>query len=224
MSKYEIETFEGEVAECDDPVELGRKVMLAFRRLPSDAALAFFARLMTAELAHPLKVAVWDAVRYSHIWWGVDDVLKGEIMNNPLIQQAFADAVPMRHWVVDKKCLGWQNVCMTLEPDIIAAQGFVKNDFHLLLYLITHAADDEAACFMRNRFAVGEASDVVRNYFDSRGNGILWYLTYRDDQNARGGFACPRTECELLRLGADPYRRNNLGLCWNDVARHVIRP
>ena len=32
VSKYEIETFEGEVAECDDPVELGRKVMLAFRR------------------------------------------------------------------------------------------------------------------------------------------------------------------------------------------------
>ena len=220
MSKYEIETFEGEVAGCDDPVELRRKVMLAFRRLPGDAALACFARLVTAKLAHPLKVAVWDAVRYSHIWWSVDDVLTGEIMDNPLIQQAFADAVPMRHWVVDKKCLGWQNVCMTLEPDIIAAQGFVQNDFHLLLYLITHAADDEAACFIRNRFA----GDAVKDYVDSRGNGILWYLTYRDDQSARGGFACPRTECELLRLGADPCRRNNLGLCWNDVVRHVIRP
>ena len=224
MSKYEIEAFEGEVAVCDNPVELGRKVMLAFKRLSSDAALACFARLMTANLAHPLKVAVWDAVRYSHIWWSVDDVLKGDVMNNPLIQQAFADAVPMRYWVVDNKCAGWQNVCMTLEPDVIAAQGFVQNDFHTLLHLITHAADDEAACFIRNRFDVGEARDAVRNYFDSRGNGILWYLTYRDDQNARGGFACPRTECELLRLGADPYRRNNLGLCWNDVARHVIRP
>lgn len=224
MSKYEIEAFEGEVAVCDNPVELGRKVMLAFKRLPSDAALACFARLMTANLACPLKVAVWDAVRYSHIWWSVDDVLKGDVMNNPLIQQAFADAVPMRYWVVDNKCAGWQNVCMTLEPDVIAAQGFVQNDFHTLLHLITHAADDEAACFIRNRFDVGEARDAVRNYFDSRGNGILWYLTYRDDQNARGGFACPRTECELLRLGADPYRRNNLGLCWNDVARHVIRP
>ena len=220
MSKYEIETFEGEVAECDDPVELGRKVMLAFRRLPSDAALAFFARLMTAKLAHPLKVAVWDAVRYSHIWWSVDDVLTGEIMDNPLIQQAFADALPMRHWVVDKKCLGWQNVCMTLEPDAIAAQGFAQSDFHKLLYLITHAADEEAADFIRNRVA----GDAVKDYVDSRGNGILWYLTYRDDQSARGGFACPRTECELLRLGADPCRRNNLGLCWNDVVRHVIRP
>jgi hypothetical protein len=219
LSKYEIETFEGEVAECDDPVELGRKVMLAFRRLPSDAALAFFARLMTAELAHPLKVAVWDAVRYSHIWWSVDDVLKGEIMNNPLIQQAFADAVPMRHWVVDKKCLGWQNVCMTLEPDAIAAQGFAQSDFHKLLYLITHAADEEAADFIRNRVA----GDAVKDYVDSRGNGILWYLTYRDDQSARGGFACPCIECELLRLGVDPCHRNNLGLCWNDVARHVIR-
>lgn len=220
MSKYEIETFEGEVAACRDPVELGRRVMLAFKRLPGDAALACFARLMTANLAHPLKVAVWDAVRYSHIWWSVDDVLKGEIMNNLLIQQAFADALPMRHWVVDKKCLGWQNVCMTLEPDAIAAQGFAQSDFHKLLYLITHAADEEAADFIRNRVA----GDAVKDYVDSRGNGILWYLTYRDDQSARGGFACPRTECELLRLGADPCRRNNLGLCWNDVVRHVIRP
>lgn len=220
MSKYEIETFEGEVAGCDDPVELRRKVMLAFRRLPGDAALACFARLVTAKLVHPLKVAVWDAVRYSHIWWSVDDVLTGEIMDNPLIQQAFADALPMRHWVVDKKCLGWQNVCMTLEPDAIAAQGFAQSDFHKLLYLITHAADEEAADFIRNRVA----GDAVKDYVDSRGNGILWYLTYRDDQSARGGFSCPRTECELLRLGADPYRRNNLGLCWNDVVRHVIRP
>ncbi len=27
-----------------------------------------------ATLPHLIKVAVWDAVRYSHIWWGVDIV------------------------------------------------------------------------------------------------------------------------------------------------------
>ena len=42
-------------------------------------------------------------------------------------------------------------------------------------------------------------------------------------QNARGGFACPCIERELLRLGVDPNYRNNIDLSWNDVKRHVIR-
>ncbi len=108
--------------------------------------LACFAKVMTAELPHQIKVAVWDAVRYSHIWWGVDEVLQGAVMENPTVQQAFVDAVPMRR-----------------------------------------------------------------------------YLTYRDDRNAAGGFACPCIERELLRLGVDPNHYNNLGLCWNDIRRHVIR-
>ena len=42
-------------------------------------------------------------------------------------------------------------------------------------------------------------------------------------QNA-GGFSCPKIVAALLERGVDPSRRNNLGLCWNDVARHVVRP
>ncbi len=66
--------------------------------------------------------------------------------------------------------------------------------------------------------------DQLVSFVDMHGNNLLWYLTYRDDQNAQGGFACPCIERELLRIGVDPNRRNNLGLCWNDVKRHVIRP
>ena len=34
----------------------------------------------------------------------------------------------------------------------------------------------------------------------------------------------PKTVAALLERGVDPSRRNILGLCWNDVARHVVRP
>ena len=53
---------------------------------------------------------------------------------------------------------------------------------------------------------------------------LIWYLTYRGDRNAAGGFACPKTVAALLECGVDPLRRNHLGLCWNDVRRHVVRP
>ena len=36
--------------------------------------------------------------------------------------------------------------------------------------------------------------------------------------------ACPKTVAALLERGVNPNRRNTLGLCWNDVARHVVRP
>ena len=36
--------------------------------------------------------------------------------------------------------------------------------------------------------------------------------------------SCSCVERELLRLGVDPSHHNNIGLCWNDVRRHVIRP
>ena len=32
------------------------------------------------------------------------------------------------------------------------------------------------------------------------------------------------TVAMLLERGLDPSRRNNLGLAWNDVVRHVVRP
>ena len=66
--------------------------------------------------------------------------------------------------------------------------------------------------------------DQLVSFVDMHGNNLLWYLTYRDDQNAQGGFACPCIERELLRLGVDPTHRNNIGLSWNDVRRHLIRP
>ena len=105
-TNHDVVVVERELVECTDPVELARKVKLAFKRLPGEAALACFAKLITADLPHPLKVAVWDAVRYSHIWWGVDEVLKGDVMNNPLVQQAFVDAVPMRRFRVANRLVG----------------------------------------------------------------------------------------------------------------------
>ena len=106
MDQNEIAVFQQAIETCEDPAEIARKVKLAFKRMPGEMALACFAQVMTAEMPHPIKVAVWDAV----------------------------------------------------------------------------------------------------------------------DQNAVGGFACPKTVAALLERGVDPFRRNNLGLCWNDVARHVVRP
>ena len=84
-------------------------------------------------------------------------------------------------------------------------------------------ADDAAlADFIRSGFNSRVAQEVP-GFVDARGNGILWYLTYREDQHADGGFACPRTAQTLISLGADPFRENELGLCWNDVARHFVR-
>lgn len=47
-------------------------------------------------------------------------------------------------------------------------------------------------------------------------------LVGREGSAKGGGFACPCIERELLRLGADPRRQNDLGLCWNDVAGHFV--
>ena len=94
----------------------------------------------------------------------------------------------------------------------------------MLIYLITHAFETFAAMMIREQIADADGAREIADYRDWRGNNILWYLTYRDDQNAQGGFACPCIERELLRLGVDPNHRNNIGLCWNDVRRHLIRP
>ena len=224
MEHNEITVFQRSIETCADPAEIARKVKLAFKKMPGEMALACFAKVMTAELPHRIKVAVWDAVRYSHIWWGVDAVLQGPVMENPIVQQAFADAVPMRKWVVGRRIAGYEGICMTLGPEIVFTQGFVQSELHRLIFLITHFSDEDAAERIRSHVALQGNAASITNYLDMRCNNLLWYLTYRDDQNARGGFACPCIERELLRIGVDPNRRNNLGLCWNDVKRHVIRP
>ena len=226
-----VTVFERSIETCADPAEIARKVKLAFKRMPGEMALACFAKVMTAELPHPIKVAVWDAVRYSHIWWGVDEVLQGAVMENPTVQQAFVDAVPMRKWVVEHKRAGWNNLCMTL-AETVSYRVDLRDEANLmsgsrlpvLIYLITHGFDFSTAVMIREQLAEVDDMREIANYRDWNGNNILWYLTYRDDQNAQGGFACPCIEQELLRLGADPNHRNNLGLCWNDVKRRVIRP
>ena len=162
MEQNEIAVFQQSIETCKDPAEIARKVKRTFKRMPGEMALACFAKVMTAELPHPIKVAVWDAVRYSHIWWGVDAVLQGPVMENPIVQQAFADAVPMRRWIVDNQRPGYEPIQFT-----ISKNGSIPSE---------------------------------------------------------GGFACPFIERELLRLGVDPNHYNNLGLCWNDIARHVVRP
>lgn len=194
MEHKEITVFQRSIAACADPAEIARKVKLAFKRMPGEMALACFAKVMTTELPHPIKVAAWDAVRYSHIWWGVDEVLRGAVMENPTVQQAFADAVPMRKWFVGKRIEGYEGICMTLGPEIVFTQGFVQSDLYRLIFLITHFSDEDAAERIRSHVALQGNPESITNYLDVRGNNLLWYLTYRDDQNARGGFACPCIE------------------------------
>lgn len=232
MEQNDVSVFQQSITACRDPVEIARKVKLAFKKMSGDMALACFAKVMTADLPHSIKVAVWDSVRYSHIWWGVDEVLKGPVMENPVVQQAFADVVPMRKWVVDGKWQGWENVCMSLGSEMMLFHeefaGMTTEDIErkpfMLIHLVTHFDDVETANIIKEHFSSESDIEFVRKFSDWRGNNILWYLTYRDDQNAQGGFACPCIERELLRLGADPNRCNTIGLCWNDVRRHLIRP
>ena len=82
MGHKEITVFQRSIETCGDPAEIARKVKLAFKKMPGEKALACFAKIMTADLPHNIKVGVWDAVRYSHIWWGVDDVLKGSVVHH----------------------------------------------------------------------------------------------------------------------------------------------
>ena len=230
MTNSEITKIAKEMVECTDSEELVYKVKRLFKQLPGPLALECFARIMTADLPHPLKAATWYAVRYSHIWWGVDDVLKGDVMNNPLVQRAFGDAVPMRRWIVENKREGWEPVSVTLggteiyqrQHPSLAMDNSESRRMVLLLFL-THCKDTDATFLIRSLVQSDADIEAVREFRDWRGNNILWYLTYREDQNAEGGYACPCLEQELLRLGADPYRLNDLGLCWNAVAGHYVR-
>ena len=182
-----------------------------------------FSKVVTAELSHQIKVAVWDAVRYSHIWWGVDEVLRGHVMESPIVQQAFADAVPMRKWMVDNQRPGYEPIQFTIRE--IGKFRPLRRVLDAVILCITHAKDVTAARLLRQMCDVSEINRYTfTQYRDNYGRNLLWYLTYRDDQQSEGGFACPCIERELLRLGIDPNHRNNIGLSWNDVRRHLIRP
>ena len=214
-----------EIVPTIPPEEMARRVKLAFKRMPEESALVVFAKVMTSDVPHGVKVAVWDAVRYSHIWWHVDEVLKGDVMENPIVQCAFGDAVAMRCWRVDKRMPNWHDtLCATNQSwsktTIGGPEVEIPNVARRAIMYVTRCRDDVAAKFLREL----QGKDEVRNFVDFNGNNLLWYLTYRDDQQSEGGFACPKTAKELIDLGVDPNHRNKLGLSWNDVARHVNRP
>lgn len=159
MANDGLTVFQRSIETCADPAEIARKVKLAFKRMPGEMALACFAKVMTAGLSHPIKVAVWDAVRYSHIWWGVDEVLQGAVMENPTVQQAFADAVPMRKWIVGKRIDGYEGICMTLGPEFENSNNSTR---------------DKAKQLLKKHFSLRELEPV---------NGIE--CAYREANNAR---------------------------------------
>lgn len=216
-----IGPFLREVEVNPDERSIERALKLALRPLPEAQRLTFFALAITAPLPHPVKAALWRVVRYSHFWWNVDALLQGDVMENPVVQRAFADAVAMRRWKIRQRLPGWEDAVSTLAP--YARESLDVDDVpwtkcRVLASLLVFWEDDVLADFIPLRFA-----DAVADFSDSRGNGILWYLTYREDQNAEGGFACPKTAKTLISLGANPYQQNELSLCWNDVARHFVR-
>lgn len=222
MNESEIVLFQQSIATCADATEVARKVKLAFKKMPSEMVLDCFARVMTVPFPHMIKVAFWETVRYSHIWWEVDKVLKGAVMENPIVQKAFSDAVQMREWLVKKQVEGFESICMTLDSETVFPQKFVQTELHRQIYLITHFSDAYASAQLKEYAIVQENAECIKNYLDRWGNNLLWYLTYRDDQNAKGGFACPLLERELLQLGVNPNHCNDLGLCWADVRRYLV--
>jgi len=223
-----------EISPSIAPEEMARRVRLAFKQMPEESALVVFARVMTSDVPHDMKVAVWDAVRYSHIWWHVDDVLKGDVMENPIVQCAFADAVAMRCWRVQNQMPDWPTTrWVTKESASALSRGesrpFTTVEMWLWPFLnCCVEANDDFACeqlhILMEKYATERFDESVIQFCDFNGNNALWYLTYRDDQQSEGGFACPKTAKALIDLGVDPNHRNRLGLCWNDVARHVNRP
>ena len=217
--------FLREVEVRPDEQSIERVLKLALRRLPENERLTFFAQAITSPLPHAAKAALWRVIRYSHFWWNVDTLLQGDVMGNPVVQRAFADAVAMRRWRVLHRRPGWEETVCTLsghELDGLELEPHGATMRQMLVGGVVRADDADLANFIRSGFNSRVAQEVP-GFVDARGNGILWYLTYREDQNAEGGFACPRTAQTLISLGADPFRENELGLCWNDVARHFVR-
>jgi len=206
-----------ELMGISSPEEMKLAVRRAFRRMPEQRALIAFAQVMTAAVSPALKLAAWEGVRYLHIWWMLDEVLTGDVLENPVVQTAFADAVPVRRWNVAQRVFCWEELAAALP---VPAESIPVTPLRRLIASLTHGEDGAVAAMLRNNrspYLVASA----RRYLDMNGNNLLWYLTYRDDCQAMGGFACPQITQQLLRWGVDPTHRNNLGLCWNDVARHV---
>ena len=169
------------------------------------------------------ELKLHEFIRYSHFWWNVDALLQGDVMENPIVQRAFADAVAMRRWTILHRRPGWEDAVYTLSGHELDGlklepQPHGATMRQMLVTVVVRGEDAALADFIRSLVA-----KEVPRFVDARGNGILWYLTYREDQHADGGFACPRTAQTLISLGADPYRENDLGLCWNDVSRHFVR-
>lgn len=232
------------------PAEIVRRLKLAFKQLKTEEALAIFARIMTSDVGHAIKVAAWTTIRYSHYWWQVDKVLEGEVMKNPLIQKVFADAVPMRRWMSENATdsVVRQTSMISIRPlDIRLKKLFnAKNEKE---FMLVQTWDDLGAmCYDEEELSTvieyainalirfedgGYEHSVTRmsyehikeliDFRDVHGNNLLWYLTYRDDQHAMGGFAAPKNERFLLDIGVDPNSRNDIGLCWNDVRQYVNR-
>lgn len=224
VQRFELQKPEPqfEITATIPPDEMARRVKLAFKQMPEESALIVFARVMTSDVPHEMKVAVWDAVRYSHIWWHVDEVLRGDVMENPIVQSAFADAVAMRVWRVKNRKPGWQDSYFATSQAMrqIEVDDDELTEDRRWLCMLTQLRDERIAGYLHGKGLWGVRSD----FKDVNGNNLLWYLTYRDDQQAAGGFTCPMTVRALLEMGVDPNRKNNLGLCWNDVAHHVVRP
>ena len=212
-----------EVEISPDELSIERALKLTLRRLPENERLSLFAYAITSPLPHAAKAALWRVIRYSHFWWNVDALLQGDVMENPIVQRAFADAVAMRRWTILHRRPGWEDAVCTLSGHELDGlklepQPHGATMRQMLVTVVVRGEDAALADFIRSLVA-----KEVPRFVDARGNGILWYLTYREDQNAEGGFACPRTAKTLISLGADPFRENELGLCWNDVARHFVR-
>ncbi len=222
-----IRPFLRAVEVSPDEQSIERALKLALRRLPENERLTFFAHAITSPLPHAAKAALWRVIRYSHFWWNVDALLQGDVMENPIVQRAFADAVAMRRWMVLHRRPGWEDAVCTLSSHELDGlklepQPHGATMRQMLVGGVVRADDADLANFIRSGFNSRVAQEVP-GFVDARGSGILWYLTYREDQHADGGFACPRTAQTLISLGADPFRENELGLCWNDVARHFVR-
>ena len=222
-----IRPFLHDVESSPDEQCIECALKLALRRLPENERLSFFAHAITSPLPHAAKAALWRVIRYSHFWWQVDALLQGDVMGNPVVQRAFADAVAMRRWRVLHRRPGWEDAVCTLSSHELDGlklepQPHGATMRQMLVGGVVRADDADLANFIRSGFNSRVAQEVP-GFVDARGNGILWYLTYREDQNAEGGFGCPKTAQTLIFLGAYPYKQNELCLCWNDVARHFVR-
>ena len=222
-----IRPFLHDVESSPDEQCIECALKLALRRLPENERLSFFAHAITSPLPHAAKAALWRVIRYSHFWWQVDALLQGDVMGNPVVQRAFADAVAMRRWRVLHRRPGWEDAVCTLSSHELDGlklepQPHGATMRQMLVGGVVRADDADLANFIRSGFNSRVAQEVP-GFVDARGNGSLWYLTYREDQNAEGGFGCPKTAQTLIFLGAYPYKQNELCLCWNDVARHFVR-